>query len=63
MKVDPDNYLLPRALLKFLKTLYERTYPQPVDFGKRNCSDDFACYSQGGLHGWDRGGFERFLIT
>lgn len=61
MKVDPDNYLLPHALLKFLKTLYERTYPQPVDFGKSNCNNDFVCYSQGGLYGWDRGGFERIF--
>ena len=59
MKVDPDNYILPYTLLKFLQNLHERTYPQPVDFGKSNCNNDFVCYTQGGLYGWDREGFAR----
>jgi len=59
MKADPDAYVLPTKLLTFLQKLYERTYPQPVDFGRSNCNNNFTCYSQGGLYGWDREGFDR----
>merc|ERR1711862_497432 len=57
-KKDPDCYILPFPLMRFLWKLHEYTAPQPVDFGRGQCNNNFTCYTQGGLYGWNQIGFE-----
>ena len=58
LKIDPDSYVLPEQLLFFIDRLNSQTHPYPVDFGNSICNNGVYCYTEGGLYGMNKVGFE-----
>lgn len=61
LKLDPDSFVLPENLINFLDDLHSKTQNSPVDFGKGLCNNDYFCYSEGGLYGMNKEGFEKVI--
>lgn len=61
LKIDPDTFIIPENLLNRMVTLHEKTYPQPVDFGRVDCARERNCYSLGASYGLNKNGLKAIL--